>query len=69
MLKDLTFSVLSNLEDTETKKNLILPYEIIGQSNKQQVQQANSEESSKIYYAPDERDDFDDDDPDEDLNF
>jgi len=26
-------------------------------------------EESKIYYAPDEADDFDDDDPDEDLNF
>ena len=26
-------------------------------------------EESKIYYAPDETDDFDDDDPDEDLNF
>ena len=26
-------------------------------------------ESSKIFYAPDDRDDFDDDDPDEDLNF
>ncbi len=26
-------------------------------------------EDAKIYYAPDQRDDFDDEDPDEDLNF
>jgi hypothetical protein len=40
---------------------------------KSQQQQAphakKSDEASKIYYAPDERDDFDDEDPDEDLNF
>ena len=27
------------------------------------------EQESKIFYAPDERDDVDDDDPDDDLNF
>ena len=31
--------------------------------------EAIKEESSKIYYAPDEVDDVDDDDPDDDLNF
>jgi hypothetical protein len=30
LLKDLTFNVHSNSEDMEAKKNLILPYEILG---------------------------------------
>ena len=37
-------------------------------SRPEQKQEAHFEES-KIFYAPDERDDVDDDDPDDDLNF
>ena len=32
-------------------------------------EETKKQEESKIYYEPDERDDVDDDDPDEDLNF
>lgn len=74
--KDLTFNVHLNDGDLEAKRNLILPYELIGQSNplaktnnQQKMADAIKEESSKIYYAPDEVDDVDDDDPDDDLNF
>ena len=33
------------------------------------LQDEKKDENSKIYYAPDERDDVDDDDPDDDLDF
>ena len=33
------------------------------------IHQQSKVEESKIFYAPDQRDDFDDEDPDEDLNF
>ena len=38
-------------------------------NSQQKMAEAIKEESSKIYYAPDEVDDVDDDDPDDDLNF
>lgn len=74
LFKDLTFNVHLNDSDMEAKNNLILPYEIIGQSNsvnisRQQKMASDIQEDSKIYYAPDEADDVDDDDPDDDLNF
>jgi len=76
LFKGLTFNVHLNDGDLEAKKNLILPYELIGQSNPvttpttaQQRMADAIKEDSKIYYAPDETDDVDDDDPDDDLNF
>ncbi|CAF0884555.1 unnamed protein product [Brachionus calyciflorus] len=68
MLKGLTFNVHLSSDDLEAKKNLVLPYEILGQK-KQIVVEKKRDEESKIFYAPDERDDVDDDDPDDDLNF
>lgn len=67
MLKGLTFNVHLSSDDLEAKKNLVLPYELIGQKQKTIVQ--NKDTESKIFYAPDEADDVDDDDPDDDLNF
>lgn len=67
MLKGLTFNVHLSSDDLEAKKNLVLPYELIGQKQKTIVE--NKDTESKIFYAPDEADDVDDDDPDDDLNF
>lgn len=67
MLKGLTFNVHLSSDDLEAKKNLVLPYELIGQ--KQKITIENQDTESKIFYAPDEADDVDDDDPDDDLNF
>lgn len=67
MLKGLTFNVHLSSDDLEAKKNLVLPYELIGK--KQQTIVEKKDEEAKIFYAPDERDDVDDDDPDDDLNF
>jgi len=36
---------------------------------KEKIEIKKEEEQSKIYYVPDERDDVDEEDPDEDLNF
>lgn len=50
---------------------LTFKYQIFNLSQTKSVtkQTVIQEEESKIYYAPDETDDIDDDDPDEDLNF
>jgi len=59
--KEVTFNLNLTKKERQDKEALVLPY-----TKQKENLEANS---SKIFYEPDDADDFDDEDPDEDLEF
>ncbi|KAL1123337.1 hypothetical protein AAG570_002422 [Ranatra chinensis] len=53
-----TFKLSLKEQELESRRNLVLPY----------LKKKDEVGSGKIFYEPDERDDWDDEDPDDDLN-
>ena len=75
LIDNLTTFNLETTKDTEkkAKDNLVLPFykdtQIAGQVKIQGQGESKSEAEGKIYYEPDSGDDWDDEDPDDDLDF
>ena len=75
LIDNLTTFNLETTKDTEkkAKDNLVLPFykdtQIAGQVKIQGQVESKSETQGKIYYEPDSGDDWDDEDPDDDLDF
>lgn len=64
LTSELTFNLSLKPEEKAAKDHVVLPYTLLT------GQQFSSGDSSRnIHYIPDEADDFDDEDPDEDLDF
>jgi len=66
-----TFSLATKQTEKEVKDKLVLPFYKDSQTGAGQVKiSGHSQQSgSKIYYEPDSGDDWDDEDPDDDLDF
>ena len=63
-----TFSLGTKLTEKEAKDKLVLPFYKDSQVEEGQVQ-IPGKAAGKIYYEPDSGDDWDDEDPDDDLDF
>jgi len=69
---DLTFNLSLTDKEKEARANTALPY-ILDESKKSALQRPHrkieSESTGEVIYTPDEVDDFDEEDPDDDLDF
>ena len=64
--ENLTFNLKLTDNERQARSNLKLPY-MYHEEKKSEVA-VSSVGEGKVFYQPDEADDFDEDDPDEDLN-
>lgn len=64
--QNLTFNLKLTDNERQARSNLKLPY-MYHEEKKSDVA-VNSVGEGKVFYQPDEADDFDEDDPDDDLN-
>ena len=64
--QNLTFNLKLTDNERRARSNLKLPY-MYHEEKKSEVA-VNSVGEGKVFYQPDEADDFDEDDPDDDLN-
>lgn len=64
--QNLTFNLKLTDNERQARSNLKLPY-MYHEEKKSDVA-VNSVGDGKVFYQPDEADDFDEDDPDDDLN-
>ncbi|KAJ1653040.1 hypothetical protein IWQ61_006759 [Dispira simplex] len=67
-LKDLSFNLGLTDKQREAKNNVVLPYEEAQQVTSATLSSSHTPAGGAIYYQPDEGDDFDDEDPDDDLD-
>ncbi|XP_022090112.1 elongator complex protein 5-like [Acanthaster planci] len=65
---NLTFNLTLKDSERKAKDSVVLPYTKVQQRHGHPVKIGSSEQSGKIFYEPDEADDFDDEDPDDDLD-
>jgi len=63
-----TFKIGTKESEAEAKSNLVLPFYTDQQKSNFQGEVKLQNESNKIYYEPDSGDDWDDEDPDDDLD-
>jgi hypothetical protein len=63
-----TFKIGTKQSEVEVKNNLVLPFYTDQQKSNFQGEVKVQKESNKIYYEPDSADDWDDEDPDDDLD-
>ena len=64
--QNLTFNLKLTDNERQARSNLKLPY--MYHEEKKSELAVNSVGEGKVFYQPDEADDFDEDDPDDDLN-
>ena len=65
-MQNLTFNLRLTDHERQARANLQLPY--IRHDETRSKAAVNSTREGKVFYQPDEADDFDEDDPDDDLD-
>ena len=67
--KDVTFKLSLSKAEQQQRNKLVMPYTPVKLDVKIDNDTKNIDHNPQIFYEPDEEDDFDDEDPDDDLEF